>query len=324
MLLRSTVGKWRQIMPELRTIALDKIRPSPFQPRETFDKRLIQELADSMKNVDLLQPIIVRPNKGGFQIAAGERRWRAAQVAGWDEVPAIVRDLDDQQMQLYSLVENLHRLDLAPSEREQAVYNLWTKFYEPQKKKRSDLAKDLGLDESTVNRLILSHEDRTGMRSAVVRETATTEDLHITRGLEAPIRRELLEKKAKGEIAQKELEDIAATARGAPPEKQRGIVEHVTREVHKARELVQVAREEARVFSKGESARVEIRVGADENRLRRLADVSKDVRSYFTVANIEMIKNDAFRWKAVELMEKTREHCDRVLRQLQSRKWYKD
>ena len=81
---------------------------------------------------------------------------------------------------------------------------------------------------------------------------------------------------------------------------------------------------EARVFSKGESARVEIRVGADENRLRRLADVSKDVRSYFTVANIEMIKNYAFRWKAVELMEKTREHCDRVLRQLQSRKWYKD
>jgi len=69
-------------MPELRTIALDKIRPSPFQPRETFDKRLIQELADSMKNVDLLQPIIVRPNKGGFQIAAGEPRWRAAQVAG--------------------------------------------------------------------------------------------------------------------------------------------------------------------------------------------------------------------------------------------------
>ncbi len=311
-------------MAELQTIAVEKIRPSPFQPRATFDKQLIEELADSMKNLDLLQPIIVRPHKGGYQIAAGERRWRAAQVAGWDKISAIVREMDDQTMQLYSLVENLHRLDLSPSEKERAVSDLWLKFYEPQNKRRGDLARDLGLDESTVSRLIVSHEDRSQIRSVSVRETATTDDLHVTRGLEEPVRRELLEKKARGEIAQKELEDIAQTAKGAPPEKQRTIVEHVTREAQKAREHVEVAKEEAKLMSKGEGERIEIRVGADENRLRRLADASKDIRSYFTVANIEMVKNEAFRWKAVEILQNTREHCDRVLRQLQTRKWYKD
>src|SRR2546428_3222874 len=304
-------------MPELQTIPVEKIRPSPFQPREGFDKGLIEELAESMKSADLLQPIIVRPHKGGFQIACGERRWRAAQHAGWDAIPAIVREMDDRTLQLYSLIENLHRVDLSAPEKEKAVHDLWKKHYEPQRKTKGELARDIGVDETTVSRLIVSHGDRASFKSSAIRESVSTEDLQVTRGLDEPVRRDLLAKKAKGEIAQKELEDIAATAKGAPVERQRTIVEHVTREAHKARELVEVAKEEAKALRSG-AERVEIRVGADENRLRRLADVSKDVRAYFTVANIEMIKNDAFRWKAVELIQKTREDCERVLRQLQS------
>ncbi len=311
-------------MADLQMIPVEKIRPSPFQRRESFDKGLIEELAQSMKSLDLLQPITVRPTKSGFQIACGERRWRAAQHAGWDKIPAIVKDMDDRAMQLYSIVENLHRVDLAAPEKEKAVYDLWKKYYEPEKKKRTDLAKDLSLDDSTINQLILSHEDRVTIKSPVVRETATTDDLKITRGLEPPIRRELLEKKAKGQLGLKELEDIAYAAKDAPAEKQRTIVEQVAKETRKARELVEVAKEEAVEFGKGRKQNLVIRTGPDENRLRRLGDLYKDVRSYLTVANIEMIKTDAFRWKAVELLEQTREHCDRVLRQLQNRKWYKE
>jgi len=312
-------------MAELQMVPVEKIRPSPFQPRESFDKGLIEELAQSMKSLDLLQPITVRLSKGGYQIACGERRWRAAQHAGWDEIPAIVKEMDDRAMQLYSIVENLHRVDLTAPEKERAVYDLWKKYYEPENKKRVDLAKDLSLDDSTINLLILSYEDRVTIKSPVVRGAATTEDLKITRGLEAPIRRELLEKKAKGEMAQKELEDIASAAKFAPPEKQRTVAEYVAKEGRKARERMEVAREEATEIAKGRKQSIEIRLtGADGNRLRRLGDLYKDTRTYLTVANIEMIKNDTFRWKAVELLEQTREHCDRVLRQLQSRKWYKE
>jgi len=311
-------------MVELRSIPVGKIRPSPFQARETFDKDLIEQLAESMKTVDLLQPIIVRPHKDGFQLAAGERRWRAAKDAGWDAVPAIVREMDDLQMQLFSLVENLHRVDLAPPEREKAVYELWKEHYEPHKKTQTQLARDLGLGQQTVSDLIAAYEERTKIRSAAVRSAVTTQDLRLTRGLEEPVRKDLLEKKAKGEIGQKELEDITSVARVASPARQRTAVAGVMRETRKARELVEVAKEEATQFAKGEAERIEIRRGADDNRLRRLADVYKDVRAYLTVANIEMIKNDTFRWKAVEVLEQTREHCDRVLRSLQNRKWYKD
>src|SRR2546426_6365389 len=99
-------------MAALQNIPVSKIVPSPFQPRESFEKTGLEELAASIKGLDLLQPIVVRPHKSGFQIACGERRWRAAQMAGLKEVPAIVREMDDRTLQLYSIVENLHRLDL--------------------------------------------------------------------------------------------------------------------------------------------------------------------------------------------------------------------
>src|SRR2546427_4057887 len=79
-------------MVELQLLPIERIRPSPFQPRESFDKELIEELAASMKSIDLLEPIVVRPHRGGFQIACGERRWRAAKAAGWSELPALVRE----------------------------------------------------------------------------------------------------------------------------------------------------------------------------------------------------------------------------------------
>jgi len=310
-------------MPELKTISVERLHPSPFQPREAFDKALIEELGISMENSDLLQPIIVRPHKDGYQIACGERRWRAAKAVGWKDIPEVIKEIDDRSMLLYSLVENLHRVDLESSEKEKGVYELWKEYYEPAKKKYDDLAKELGRSATWVRDLIDAHEARGRIRSATVRAAVNTEDLKRTRGPEEPGAKELLEKKVRGDIAAREMEDIATVAKEAPREKQKAMMDQVAKEARKARELVAVAKEEAVEFAKGQE-RPQLRLGADENRLRRFAEVSKDIRSYFTVANIEMIKNETFRWKAVDVLEKTREYCDRVLRQLQTRKWYKD
>jgi ParB family chromosome partitioning protein len=312
-------------MPDgtLQRIPVSKIVPSPFQPRETFGKEELEALAESMRSVNVLQPIIVRPHKGGYQIACGERRWRAAQMAGWEDVPAVVKEMDDRTLQLYSIVENLHRLDLEPYEKEKAIHDLWVKYYKPQSKAQAELARDIGLSKSTVSHLIISYEDRNKMLEATTRKAVTTTDLHVTRGLESPVREELLQKKVSGEIAQKELEGIASVAKDAPAEKQRVIVEELVKETKKAHELLELAKEEAEEFGKGELQRVEIRLGPDENRLRRLAGIQKDIRSHLTVANIEMIKNETFRWKVIEILETIRDHCNAVLRQLEEREWYK-
>lgn len=91
------------------TLPVVALRPGAFQPRRTFDDPALQALATSIRAEGILQPLLVRPVDGGHEIVAGERRWRAAQLAGLTEVPVLVRDLDDRQALAASLLENLQR-----------------------------------------------------------------------------------------------------------------------------------------------------------------------------------------------------------------------
>jgi len=102
---------------EVRILRIDEIRPNPFQPRESFPKEDIQQLADSIKGVGLLQPIMVRRKGKTYEIIGGERRWRAAQFAGMEEIPSIVKDVGDAELMTQSLIENVHRRDLEPVEK---------------------------------------------------------------------------------------------------------------------------------------------------------------------------------------------------------------
>ena len=100
-------------------IAISKLRPSSIQPRRLFDKNSINELAESIKSKGLVQPILVRPSKsevGEYEIIAGERRWRAAQIAQLHELPAVVKDLDDAEALEMAIIENVQRADLSPIE----------------------------------------------------------------------------------------------------------------------------------------------------------------------------------------------------------------
>lgn len=100
----------------VREIEIARITPNPDQPRVDFDADALSELANSIREHGVLQPIIVRPRGEGFLIVAGERRWRAAQMAGRHAVPAIVRDLSDAELAEVALIENIQREDLNPIE----------------------------------------------------------------------------------------------------------------------------------------------------------------------------------------------------------------
>lgn len=107
--------------PELRELPVELIKPNPHQPRSRFDEEALVALAESLRERGVLQPVLVRPVPGGtYELIAGERRWRAAQLAGFDLVPALVRPQDDAESLELALIENMAREDLNPIEEARA------------------------------------------------------------------------------------------------------------------------------------------------------------------------------------------------------------
>lgn len=106
-------------------IYVTDIIPSPYQPRKTFQEDEINELSESIKKSGVLQPVLVRPVKGGrYELIAGERRWRASKKIGLNKVPAIIKELEDQEVMVISLIENIQREDLSAIEEAEALQKL--------------------------------------------------------------------------------------------------------------------------------------------------------------------------------------------------------
>ena len=114
--------------PRAIEISVDRLSPNPFQPRRSFTEEGLEQLAESIRHHGILQPIVVRPSGDGYQLIAGERRWRAAQIAGLQRIPAVVRELDDPSMVQVALIENLQREDLNPIEEASAYRRLMDEF----------------------------------------------------------------------------------------------------------------------------------------------------------------------------------------------------
>lgn len=135
----------------LRRIAISEIAPNPFQPRTDFDTDALDALASSIAQSGIIQPIAVRPKEGGgFELVAGERRWRAAKKAGLTEIPALVADLDDQASATWALTENVQRSDLNPVDRAQALRRLNERFGLT----HTQIGEQVGLDRSSIANLI--------------------------------------------------------------------------------------------------------------------------------------------------------------------------
>jgi len=130
----------------LQEIPIASISPNPFQPRKRMDEAALRELAASFRQTGVLQPVLVRPQGDGYQLIAGERRWRAAQIAGLERIPAVVREATNAETLELALVENLLREDLNPMEEAEAYQRLLTEFQWSQE----ELAQRVGRDRSTV------------------------------------------------------------------------------------------------------------------------------------------------------------------------------
>jgi len=147
---------------DIRMLEINRIVPNQHQPRQAFDDSSIQALADSIRQHGVMQPIIVRPVSRGtnqsdvpaessqYELVAGERRWRAAQVAELERIPAVIRELSDQDSAEWALIENLQREDLNPIDRAEAFQHLVETF----SLTKEQVADRVGLDRSTVSNLI--------------------------------------------------------------------------------------------------------------------------------------------------------------------------
>ena len=135
---------------EIIKVKLDELRSNPYQPRQVFNEEALQELADSIKEHGVFQPIIIKKSIKGYEIIAGERRVKASKLAGLDEIPAIVRDFSDEEMMEIALLENLQRENLNPMEESRA----YRKLIETLNITQEELAKKLGKSRSYITNMI--------------------------------------------------------------------------------------------------------------------------------------------------------------------------
>lgn len=163
-------------------VKITKVEPNREQPRKNFDEDALLELADSIKQFGLLQPILVQPRKDYYEIVAGERRWRAAKLAGLKEVPVIIRNLTEQQIVEIALIENIQREDLNPIEEAQAYKKLLHEFNLKQDEVAERVSKSRTAVTNSMRLLKLSDD----VQQMVIDEMISTGHARALLGIEDP------------------------------------------------------------------------------------------------------------------------------------------
>lgn len=163
-------------------VKLTAVEPNRDQPRKNFDEDALLELAESIKQFGLLQPILVQKRDGFYEIIAGERRWRAAKIAGLKEVPVIIKNLTDQEIVEISLIENIQREDLNPIEEAQAYKRLLNEFHLKQDEVAERVSKSRTAVTNSMRLLKLCDE----VQQMVVNEMITTGHARALLSIENP------------------------------------------------------------------------------------------------------------------------------------------
>lgn len=183
----------------VRQLGVDRIDPNPNQPRLTFDEETLQELAASVTEHGVLQPILVRPAPDSrFQLIAGERRWRAARIAGLREIPAIVDEIDDQTALEIAIIENLQREDLSPLDEALMYERMTTEHGYSLRKLAQKLGKDKGYIE---NRLRLADAPSEIKQLVSLRKDTLSHAYELLKVDDPKRRRRLAEQVARGELS---------------------------------------------------------------------------------------------------------------------------
>ncbi|ASK89051.1 ParB/RepB/Spo0J family partition protein [Sphingorhabdus sp. SMR4y] len=190
----------------LRSIAVSDIRPNPDQPRQHFDTDALDELADSMRQRGVIQPIVVRPHGKTYQIVAGERRWRAAQRARLHQIPAVVRSLNDEETFEIAIVENVQRKDLNVIEEAEAYARLSTDYGHSQNR----LAEIVGKSRSHIANIMRLLELPASVKTLVMDDKLTMG--HARALINAPNAEELAPQVAKQGLSVRDVERLVRKA----------------------------------------------------------------------------------------------------------------
>ena len=172
-------------------VKISKVEPNREQPRKNFDEDALQELAESIKQFGVLQPILVQERDDYYEIIAGERRWRAANIAGLKEVPVIIRNLTEQEIVEIALIENIQREDLNPIEEAQAYKRLLTEFNLKQDEVAERVSKSRTAVTNSMRLLKLSDE----VQQIVIDEMITTGHARALLAIEDPEQQYILAQK---------------------------------------------------------------------------------------------------------------------------------
>jgi len=207
---------------EIVKIKLDELRSNPYQPRKVFDEEALQELASSIKEHGVFQPIIVKKSIKGYEIIAGERRVKASRIAGLTEIPAIIRDFDDTEMMEIALLENLQRENLNAIEEATA----YKKLLETLALTQEELAKRLGKSRSHITNMIGILSLPQSIQNEISKNNISMGHARVLSKLEDPTQQEeFLEKIIKEGISVRELESLTQSPKviKANPQKQKTI-----------------------------------------------------------------------------------------------------
>ncbi|MFA6322733.1 MAG: ParB/RepB/Spo0J family partition protein [Candidatus Buchananbacteria bacterium] len=186
-------------------IPIDKIRANPLQPRHNFDHEALEDLTNSIREHGILQPLILTKENDGYEIIAGERRFRASEVLGLKTVPAIIRDVADQQKLEMALVENIQRRDLNPIEEAVAYRRLIDEFNLTQE----EVAKSLGKSRTVVTNVLRLLTLPTEIQKAVIAGKINFSAARVIVGLPPQERMKFFEKVLKQDLTVRAVEDQA-------------------------------------------------------------------------------------------------------------------
>jgi ParB family chromosome partitioning protein len=197
-------------------LAIEKVNPNPKQPRQNFEKAPLEELANSIREKGVIQPILVRKTPDGeFEIIAGERRWRAAQLAGLKEVPAIIKNSQDQEVLELALIENIQRENLNPIEEAEAYDFLIKKYNLTQ----NDLAQKVGKERATVTNILRILQLEPGVRQMVSKGEISLGQAKVLLGVvDAKLQNQLAAKTRSENLSVRALEKLVAKAKVATDE----------------------------------------------------------------------------------------------------------
>ena len=190
-------------------LPLEQISPNPFQPRKEFDEMELRELAKSISNFGVIQPIIVRKSKDGFQLVAGERRYRACKMIGRQQIPAIIQEIDDQSMAAVSLIENLQRKELNYFEEAIAYSTLLNRFGLTQE----ELAQRVGKSQSAIANKLRLLKIAPEIRNLIITSTITERHARALLKLNtAEMQKEIIRTIYERELNVKETEELVEKA----------------------------------------------------------------------------------------------------------------